>query len=307
MRRTSVQIAAAVFIVMSLVLVTTHAQTPSPAASGDCCSDQAQQKIANSLGFVDIVGIKLGMSPQQAIAALKAHDPNLKIETLTARLEDPSGPLGNSVKVPYSVNAHTLNHNTTQGPTEWIALQFTTPPNHAVVAKIVRYTRFTAGQPVPAATLLAALRMKYGQENLVDSGYRVWVYDSNGKLLTRTLSSLESGGCIGDSEASSVPGGALADHPSGETGINITLASTSATQAGPEKASICAPLVFVAASNVGSDFAPNSQQIQMTVTLQSGALIYGSTKSTHDWLQARSDAKAKQLNDAAKQRAAPKL
>jgi hypothetical protein len=45
----------------------------------------------------------------------------------------------------------------------------------------------------------------------------------------------------------------------------------------------------------------------MTVTLQSGALIYGSTKSTHDWLQARSDAKAKQLNDAAKQRAAPKL
>ena len=89
--------------------------------------------------------------------------------------------------------------------------------------------------------------------------------------------------------------------------MNITLDSTSATQAGPDKAAVCVPLVFVAASNVGSSVAPNSQQIQMTVTMESGALMYDSTVSTHNWLQSEADAKSKQQNDAAAARSGPKL
>jgi hypothetical protein len=63
----------------------------------------------------------------------------------------------------------------------------------------------------------------------------------------------------------------------------------------------------VAASNVGSSFAPNSQQIQMTVTMESGGLIYASSKATHDWLQSEADAKAKQDDGAAAGRSGPKL
>lgn len=309
MRRTVVRIAAVVFIVVGLDVALSHAQAPSPASSSDCCTDAAQKKIADSLGFVDIVGVKLGMSPQQAMAALKAYDPSLKTELLNARLEDPSGPLGNFVKVPYSINAHTINHDPNKGPVEWIALRFTTPPNHAVVEKIVRYTGFTVGQPVTVSNLLGALRKKYGQENVEEGGYRAWVYGSDGKLLTRTLTGPERGGCVGDGVASSVAGGGLGDHPSGENGMSINLASTSVSNAGfgPESAPECVPLVFAAASSVGSSFAPNSQQIQMTVTLESGALMYTSTRATHEWLQSKLDAKTKQQNNDAKERPVPKL
>lgn len=303
-----VRVAAVVFVVMGLDLASAGVKAASPAPSGECCSPTAMKQIADSLGFIDVVGIRLGMSPQEALAAIKAYDRNLKIETLTARLY-PSGPQGNFVRVPYSINAHTANANTINGPVEWIALQFTTPPNPPLIAKIVRYTGFPASQPVMVANLLDSLHKKYGQDNLDDGGIRAWVYDSNGKLLTRTLNSLEKGGCVGDGAASSVPGGGPADHPSGETGVNIDPASTNVTQAGlvPERAAICVPLVFAAASNVGSSYAPTSQQNHMTVTLESGAMMYNSTKATHDWLQTQLDAKSKQQNDAAKQRTGPKL
>lgn len=266
------------------------------------------KQIAASLGFIDIVGIKLGMTPQEAVTAIKAYNRDLKLETLTARLY-PSGPLGNFVKVPYSINAHTVNTNTTNGPIEWIALRFTTPPNPPMVAKIVRYTGFPAGQPVMAANLLDSLRKKYGQDNMDDGSYRGWVYDNSGKLLGRTLSSLEKGGCVGDAEASSVAGGGPGDHPRGESGVNIDLNSTNVSQANfdPERAPVCVPLVFAAASSVGSSYAPNSQQVQMTVILESGALMYNSTKATHDWLQTQSDARTKQQIDDTKQRTGPKL
>jgi hypothetical protein len=310
--RSFVQVAALVLIAMALDLASADTKAASPAATGsptgDCCSPAAMKQIADSLGFIDVVGIKLGMSPQEALAAIKAYDRNLKIETLTARLY-PSGTQGSFVRVPYSINAHTANTNTNNGPVEWIALRFTTPPNPPRVAKIVRYTGFPAGQPVMVSNLLDSLRKKYGQDNMDDGGYRAWVFDSNGKLLTRTLTSLEKGGCVGDGAASSVAGGGPADHPSGETGVNIDPDSTRVTQPGfdPERAPICVPLVFAAASNVGSSFAPSSQQNHMTVTLESGALMYNSTKATHDWLQAQLDAKTQQQNVAAKQRTGPKL
>src|SRR5262249_14736104 len=44
------------------------AAASSGAESGDCCSADALKKIASSAGFLDIVGIKLGMTPDQAFA-----------------------------------------------------------------------------------------------------------------------------------------------------------------------------------------------------------------------------------------------
>jgi len=308
MRSIATRIASVVFVGLASNLALAVAQAASPEPPGDCCSPAAMKQIAASLGFIDIVGIKLGMTPQDAVAAINTYNRDLKIETLNARLY-PSGPQGNFVKVPYSINAHTLNTNTNKGPVEWIALRFTTPPNPPLVAKIVRYTGFPVGQPVMASTLLGSLRKKYGQDNMDDGSYRGWVYDNNGKLLTRTLSSLEKGGCVGDGVASSIAGGGPADHPAGEIGVNIDLNSTNVTKAGfdPERALICVPLVFAAASNVGSGFAPSSQQLQMTVTLESGALMYDSTKATHDWLQSQWDAKTKQQIDETKQRTGPRL
>jgi hypothetical protein len=282
------------------------AQSGSVALGEDCCSPAAMKKTAASLGFVDIVGIKLGMTPEQAVAAVKAYNPSLRIENLTARLEHPSGPLGNFVKVPYTINAYTANSRTDLGPVEWIAMQFTLPPGPPLLSKVVRYTGFVVGRPVMASNLLESLRKKYGQDNFSPSGDTVgWVYDSNGKLLTRV--SPPQGVCAGDGYAAGVPGGGAVPHQGGETGAEVSLSSTLDAQSSSDTKPVCAPLVFVVAKNVGEGIAPNSQETEMTVTMESGSLMYMSRKAVHDWLQAEADAKIKQENDAAAGRSAPKL
>jgi hypothetical protein len=282
----------------------------SPAENADCCTPEAMKKIAASVGFVDIVGIKLGMTPAQAVAAVKAYNPNLKIVTLTARLEHPSGTPGNFVRVPHVIDAYTANTRQDLGPVEWIAMQFTLPPGPPLLAKVQRFTGFPINQPVMASNLVESLRKKYGQDNYASTG-RGWVYDSNGKLLTR-VSNLQ-GICAGSGMAAPVPGGA-ATHEGTETGAQVSLSNTpdpsnpAALSNLPEAGPDCVPLVWVvASSNVGEDAAPNSQQTSMTVTMESGALMYMSRKATHAWLQAELDAKIKQDNDAAAGRSAPKL
>ena len=88
----------------------------SPVENADCCTPEAMKKIAASIGFVDIVGIKLGMTPAQAVAAVKAYNPNLKIETLTSRLEHPSG------TPEISLGCHILLTRTLQTPDKTSAL-----------------------------------------------------------------------------------------------------------------------------------------------------------------------------------------
>jgi len=281
------------------------AADPAPTSAVDCCSPEALKKIAASVGFVDIVGIKLGMTPEQAVAAVKAYNPNLKIENLTARLEHPSGTPGNFVRVPYTINAYTANTRQDLGPVEWIAMQFTLPPGPPLLAKVQRYTGFVASQPVMASNLVESLRKKYGQAN---SEGNMWVYDSNGKLLTRVGNPQET--CAHDGMATGVAGGGSGPHPPpGETGVGVNLSNTSNSQAYalPEAGSDCVPLVWVVARGLSEDVAPNSQQSSLTVTMESGALMNMSLKATHAWLQAEADAKIKQEDDAAAGRSAPKL
>jgi hypothetical protein len=279
-------------------------KTSASPSSGECCSPEAMKKIAASIGFVDIVGIKLGMTPQQAVAAVKAYNPNLKIETLTARLEHPSN-AGSFVRVPQSIDAYTANVRQDLGPVEWIAMQFTMPPSPPLLAKVQRYTGFVASQPVMASNLLQSLRKKYGQENYtaLTTG---WVYDSNGKFLTRVSNT--QGNCAYSGFASGIPGGGSGPHPPpGETGAQINLSNTTDVQSVPDAGPDCIPLVWVTASGVGEGVAPNSQVGWMTVTMESGALMYASRRATHDWLQAELDGKLKEQEDAAAKRAAPKL
>ena len=190
-------------------------QPPATPASSvrtraDCCTPHAMKKTAASLGFVDIVGIKLGMTPEQAVAAVKAYNPSLKIENLTARLDHPSNP-GTFVRVPYTINAYSANTRQDLGPVEWIAMQFTLQPGPPLLEKVVRYTGFVNTQPVMTSNLLQSLQKKYGQQNYTQRGDSVgWVYDSNGKLLTRVTD--PEGICASDGFATGVPGGGSGPH-----------------------------------------------------------------------------------------------
>ena len=140
------------------------APSSSAAASGasaDCCTPEALGKLAASVGFVDIVGVKLGMTPEQAIAALKAANPKLVIDIHDGELT--AG--GRVIRRPRLVLAHLpaggrnpVLWGNLDGSHEAIGVQLTTPPGPMVVEIVSRYVSFPNAAPVAASTLVEAHR-----------------------------------------------------------------------------------------------------------------------------------------------------
>src|SRR5688572_8948570 len=58
---------------------TAASNTPA-SPTGDCCSPNALKELAGVNGKLDILGIKLGMTLDEATAVIKAANPKLKIE-----------------------------------------------------------------------------------------------------------------------------------------------------------------------------------------------------------------------------------
>jgi hypothetical protein len=287
----------------------------SSVPSGDCCTPEAMKRIASSLGYLDVVGVKLGMTPEQAFTAIKAHNPKLKIDTIHARLQHPTAPDGTFVRVPEWVMAHTVHPgaNTFAQPDysmEVIGLEFTTPPSPPLVAKIARFVQFPNGQPVLLSTLLDGLQKKYGPENSALNDNRVWVFDTNGKPVTRYLTPAERvcdpGNWVWDFPDRDIRGGP--SYSGGDSGgIRLNEHEMEESQILYERHAACVPLTFVAASGVGPSLAPNSPVTSMQVVILSPALLRYSQQATHDWLQAELNGKMKQQQDADAKRPAPKF
>ena len=92
------------------------------------------------------------------------------------------------------------------------------------------------------------------------------------------------------------------------TQLNVSqLKDVSADDPNSGTASVCRPFVLAAADPFGEATPPNQQMGEMTVSIYSSGLLFGSRKAAHDWLQAKGDAKTKQQEEAAKARTAPKL
>ena len=274
--------------------------------------------IGDSLAFVDIVGIKLGMTPQQAFTAVKAFNPNLKIDIINARLEPGDAP-GTFKRVPQFAVAHTVGKQSNplspipftlaDSSADVIALEFTTPPTPPMVGKITREVTFS--QPVVASNLMDALRKKYGHDNYTNGSGLVWVFDSSsGKLLARRLTSAERS-CVPGSPFDGFgfngggmmpgPGSLLNDSP---TPINLTSFMAGLS---PERGLICAPFIIAMNYGLGEGTSPDLKMPNMILTIQSPALLYASTKNTHDWLQSQFDSRKKKEDEDAQRRAAPKL
>lgn len=295
-----------------------QAAVPQASASGDCCSPEALTKIASSAGFVDIVGIKLGMTPEQAFAAVKAFNPQMKIDIVKARVESPEA-VGQFTTVPQYAVAHTVGKppypnypvpfRLADGSADVIVIEFTIPPSPALVGKVVREATFPMGQPVVASNLVEALHTKYGQELFSDVGL-VWVFDAAGKPVTRPLQGPERY-CAASNpfDGFGWSGGGLMPGPEDlmrDSPLQISLSAT-AEQDSTLRSAACRGITFASSYPLGEATPRNQQMTSMTVTIQSGPLLYGSRKAVHDWLQAKGNAKAKQQEDAAKSRSAPKL
>ena len=127
----------------------------------------------------DVVGVRLGMSPVEALQTLHKQYP-------TDRYQEMKVTWWPSAQKPdYGFNI--LSPDPSGTPDAYIS--FTAPPSRQVVWRLVRYTRKVN---VNRATLLAALRQKYGKESLAAAeggllvgddasiGQLVWLFDEHG-------------------------------------------------------------------------------------------------------------------------------
>ena len=280
------------------------AATVSSSTSGpdsSCCTAPAMKNLATQAGAVDMVGIKLGMTPQQATAAIKAHNPALRMYVVNLRLYHPG--VANFVTVPHFIVAT----NNPPGRTlpvgqEVILLEFTTPPNSPLLVLASRYTTFA---PTLAGNLVNELDKKYGPEYpSTGTRPRSWLYDSNGRPVTASSPvtdrcvTMNMGPLGGQHQTAHVD----LPQPGFDRGTldvdTYKTAEAAATAPSPE----CMPYSVVQAETLFTNLGPNSQMIQILVTITSGGLNYASFRSSHDWLQAEADAKAKAAHDAAAQR-----
>jgi hypothetical protein len=275
-------------------------------ATADCCSPEALSKLAASVGFIDIVGVKLGMTLEQAVAALKAN-PKLVIEFHD--MEIVAG--GKTGRRPRVILAHlpAASRNSEfwgnlDGSHEAIGVQLTAPPGPMVVETISRYVHFATNAPVAASTLLDALRKKYGPES-EDQGLAqlMWIYDTTGKLLGPPTDVQRRclGGQMGEIRSGS------GDNQPGKlaAGFNEYTPTFGQFPGFDEYSAKCVSYVTLSAQiQHGS---PTEQVGEISTTLHSVGLKHNSLALAAAFIKRENENLIKQQEDAAAKRGAPKL
>jgi hypothetical protein len=175
--RQSVNVTVTGYLLSLLVLSALSQRT---LAAEDCCTPDTTAKIAAKAGFVDVVGIRLGMPVRDAVAVIKKHNQRLHVSTPNP-MRFKSLP---NVTFAANVNAQVMDGK----PLESIQLSVTMPPNEEVVWYVKRVVEFDGDAKPSEANVLASLRQKYGQEhgrmdpiNTQPLSQLYWMFDANGK------------------------------------------------------------------------------------------------------------------------------
>lgn len=121
----------------------------------------------------DILGLKLGMTEPEVIAALKAHDPAFKIESIQSTYTYSDG-VQQSQTVPFLSRIQARRHSTTQVPD--LIILFTPPPKGGRVWAIERKEPITSNPPT-AKQYAAALKQKYGAPTVASSDESLLAWD----------------------------------------------------------------------------------------------------------------------------------
>jgi hypothetical protein len=146
-----------------------------PQPSPDFGTPEGTAKIAANAGFLEVVGIKLGMPVKEAVDALKAYNASYQPGPLTLREYE---------ALPGVVMTPVLHAPNPAGPNSTIGDDFnlllTYAPNEAYVWGIVRSMGFgTNATRPPVDSTLAGLRQKYGPESTQQLNSRlIWIYDA---------------------------------------------------------------------------------------------------------------------------------
>jgi len=284
---------------------------PPAATAGDCCSPDALRKLAASSGFVDVFGVKLGMTLDQAIAAIKAGNPGLQIDIHDGYLKVFLA-TDQQVQVHRGLIAHTARGRNPSfyfgpdGSFEVIGVQVAFPPGPQSVEIVSRYINFANNAPVARATIVAALRQKYG-EATTEGNRLSWIYDNAGKLLTTPTNAQRScrfsnarlpldirdGGGLGE-----------AGHTWGEAN-EVSTALDGSNFHNRETANCLGLTIVTAELQVTS--SEGTMVSGFEVTAWSPAIGHNSMAATNAYITQEIEKKVQQEKDAAAKRGAPKL
>lgn len=144
------------------------------ASSGPAAGRAAAQ------GLPDIVGLKPGITLQEAYDRLKAYNRIAQVEIGRMAYPDLA-----AEPIPYAV----VLGQEGELSAELIEADVTLPPGKQVVWRVVRTLRFPQGKEQPVTNLMAALREKYGPESfVVKSNIPTpnWFLDEHGRAVADT-------------------------------------------------------------------------------------------------------------------------
>lgn len=166
-----------------------YKSAPAPANQGG--DKSAAPVAAGATGKYDIVGIKVGMTVRDALAALKVHSPNFRLQPDSIKYDFLPYALT------YGINALPLNldpRDTRRIPpnAEQFYFTLTMAPNQEVVSKVARVMMFAKDTAPLAQTVASDLIAKYGPPTY-DAGIGTlgnggvwdmyWVDDARGNRL----------------------------------------------------------------------------------------------------------------------------
>ena len=267
-------------------------QQPPPSG---CCTPEATARAAESAKTIGVANVSLGMSPEEALPALKAVNASFKITVnrLDANWDYKAMITQDSMIDPKKRWLLGLDAQTSRGEGgEQFQVQFTSPPSKPYVFNIHRQVDFTTEGMPTTENIMAGLRKRYGPESVhpIASGERlVWFFDEQGRAI--------QGG-----EATRIQNNPQCHAQEGAGGPDLawnTLAAPSPYQ--PVVGSVqCLPLIIVDAritpAQTGSLLARS-----FAISITDYPLYNNGANATYAWLnQIRKQIASKQLGDAEK-------
>jgi hypothetical protein len=141
---------------------------------------------------LDVAGLKIGMSMDNAISALKEDNPSFHISVVSHQWEGFSAPLH-----PFVAAQSTGNK---PGDSENVSLLVTMAPGPAQVWGIDRLCGYRSDNRPSTVNVVAALRQKYGPESIppgvsLQTQNLTWVFDGAGNLLPADKARQVLGSC----------------------------------------------------------------------------------------------------------------
>lgn len=238
---------------------------------------------------LDIAGIKVGMDVKEAMAALKAENPHFEIIMSSQPVEGFSEPLQ-----PTAIARHPISSD---NDGEIITLALTTLPGREAVWGIKRDTTYrTKNQPSTENTL-AALRAKYGPENIPPLDGRTqnlaWVFDDKGKLLPADEARQYWMSCCT----------ILQNHFAGEVPLLNDLATG---KYGPPE---CSSIILITANVQSGQITPGSPMVvnNLSVAINHGPMYRTAIEATRETVVRAVKSRENKATEDANKVGAPKL